>query len=388
MKTAIKEYIELSDLEKQSLWNRAIFVFDTNVFLNLYRYSQKTRDALLGAMKELKEQIWMPHQVAYEFMKNRPDVIIDSVDRYPKLEENIFQLCKDKLRIKDDDPEFKKLQKVVTKWFDDYKNSNLLVENVYDDEILAELLELFENKTGTAFSNEQLQEVKKEGEARYKQEIPPGYKDKKKSKDDKDNNAYGDLIVWKQILDFAKTNKKDIVFVTHDQKDDWWNTVHGQTLGPRTELKKEFYDYTEMLFHMYTMDNFIAHFETAKDNESIVEEVRAYNTIPLGINTMLQILDNPNNLSEENIDCLDFQEIQFLLHELETKRARREKELSDLLRKYRGRELPIHVRTIIRNLEKNIANDEKNIAKLVRSGKGFCRTYFADDDVRWVKNHI
>ena len=262
------------------------------------------------------------------------------------------------------------------------------MENVYDDEILAELLELFENKTGTAFSNEQLQEVKKEGEARYKQEIPPGYKDKKKSKDDKDNNAYGDLIVWKQILDFAKTNKKDVVFVTHDQKDDWWNTVQGRTLGPRTELKKEFYDYTKMLFHMYTMDNFIAHFETAKDNKSIVEEVRAYNTIPLGINTMLQILDNPNNLSEENIDCLDFQQIQFLLQELETKRARREKELRDLLRKYRGRELPIHVRTIIRNLEKNIANDEKNIAKLVRRGESFCHTYFADDDVRWVKNHI
>ncbi len=388
MKTAIKEYIELSDLEKKSLWNRAVFVFDTNVFLNLYRYSQKTRDALLGAMKELKEQIWMPHQVAYEFMKNRPDVIIESVDRYPKLEDNIIQLCKKELRIKEDDPEFKKLQKVIKKWFDDYKSSNLLVEDVYDDEILAELLELFENKTGIPFSNDQLQEVKKEGETRYKQEIPPGYKDKKKSKDDKENNAYGDLIVWKQILDFAKTNKKDIVFVTHDQKDDWWNTVHGRTLGPRTELKKEFYDYTEMLFHMYTMDNFIAHFETAKDNKSIVEEVRAYNTIPLGINTMLQILDNPNNLSEENIECLDFQQIQFLLHELETKKARREKELSDLFHKYRGRELPIHVRTIIRNLEKNIANDEKNIVKLVGRGKGFCRTYFADDDVRWVKNHI
>ncbi len=41
MKKAIQEYIELKDIEKEALWNEAFFVFDTNVFLNLYRYSKK-----------------------------------------------------------------------------------------------------------------------------------------------------------------------------------------------------------------------------------------------------------------------------------------------------------------------------------------------------------
>ena len=40
MKKAIQEYIELKDIEKEALWNEAFFVFDTNVFLNLYRYSK------------------------------------------------------------------------------------------------------------------------------------------------------------------------------------------------------------------------------------------------------------------------------------------------------------------------------------------------------------
>lgn len=34
MRSAIKEYIEPSSKEKQELWEKAIFVFDTNVLLN------------------------------------------------------------------------------------------------------------------------------------------------------------------------------------------------------------------------------------------------------------------------------------------------------------------------------------------------------------------
>ena len=41
MKSAIREYIELTDAEKAALWEHATFVFDTNVYLNLYRYSKR-----------------------------------------------------------------------------------------------------------------------------------------------------------------------------------------------------------------------------------------------------------------------------------------------------------------------------------------------------------
>ena len=82
MKKAIQEYIELKDIEKEALWNEAFFVFDTNVFLNLYRYSKKTREILLGAMEQLKDRIWMPNHVAHEFMENRIEVIFETIDRY------------------------------------------------------------------------------------------------------------------------------------------------------------------------------------------------------------------------------------------------------------------------------------------------------------------
>ena len=55
MRNAIKEFIEPSDYEKHNLWENAIFVFDTNVLLNLYRYSAKTRNSLLDAFESFKE---------------------------------------------------------------------------------------------------------------------------------------------------------------------------------------------------------------------------------------------------------------------------------------------------------------------------------------------
>ena len=51
MKTAIWEYIIPSEREKENLWNNCTFVFDTNVLLNLYRYTGNTRRILLEAFK-------------------------------------------------------------------------------------------------------------------------------------------------------------------------------------------------------------------------------------------------------------------------------------------------------------------------------------------------
>ena len=64
MRNAIAEYLEYSDEEKKILWENATFVFDTNVLLNLYRYSKETRDILLDSMKQIKDRVWMPYQAA------------------------------------------------------------------------------------------------------------------------------------------------------------------------------------------------------------------------------------------------------------------------------------------------------------------------------------
>ncbi|QGQ72299.1 PIN-like domain-containing protein [Halomonas sp. PA16-9] len=51
---------------------------------------------------------------------------------------------------------------------------------------------------------------------------------------------------------------KNIVLVTGDDKEDWWNKSKGKNLGPRVELIKEFESVTGHKFYMYTGPNFLS----------------------------------------------------------------------------------------------------------------------------------
>jgi predicted nucleic acid-binding protein len=64
-----------------------------------------------------------------------------------------------------------------------------------------------------------------EGDVRISHRLPPGFKDSAKPE-----NKYGDLIIWLEILEHLKTNKKlppknniswNVLFVSNDEKPDW-----------------------------------------------------------------------------------------------------------------------------------------------------------------------
>ena len=117
-----------------------------------------------------------------------------------------------------------------------------------------------DGRVGEPYPRERLHSLHDEIDRRYAEKTPPGYSDlKNKSKD----LARGDAIVWYQMMDFAKTNKKPIIFVTRDAKEDWWLRHNGQTIQPRPELRREFLEATGLAFYAYTTSRFI---ELAKEN--------------------------------------------------------------------------------------------------------------------------
>jgi len=85
------------------------------------------------------------------------------------------------------------------------------------------------------------------------------------------------VIIWFQIIDYAKQEKRPIILVVDDVKEDWWQQVHGRKLGPRIELRQEMQKKADVLFYMYTADNFI---QKAQDflqlqvQKETIEEVR------------------------------------------------------------------------------------------------------------------
>ena len=119
MKNAIKEFLEPTSDEKQRLWENCVFVFDTNVLLNLYRYSAKTRTSLLAAFESFKERIWIPYQVAFEFMRKRCEVIYETVYRYEQFKSEIDTFTSkatETLRLTSKDEEINDLKRYLYKW--------------------------------------------------------------------------------------------------------------------------------------------------------------------------------------------------------------------------------------------------------------------------------
>ena len=84
MKAAFPEHFVGEPERQKKLWADCIFVFDTNVLLDLYRFSDSARDALFKVMESLGDRLWIPYQVAYEYFENRLGVIEDQSDAYAK----------------------------------------------------------------------------------------------------------------------------------------------------------------------------------------------------------------------------------------------------------------------------------------------------------------
>ncbi len=229
MKKIFPGYFKPSEKEILDLWENGIIVFDANYLLNIYRYSSSTREELLKIIENFREKIWISYQATFEFLQNRLDVIDQQIKSYEDIEKNIDQVLE---TLKSphkhpflDEKLLTDLSSVIIKVKEDLQKRKLDYEKLLDeDDLLNRLVKLLEGRVGISFSEEKLKEIYKEGEIRYKRNIPPGFKDYQKSEPEK----YGDLIIWFEMIEKAKSEKKGILFITGDVKEDWWYKFKGK----------------------------------------------------------------------------------------------------------------------------------------------------------------
>src|SRR6266567_2622681 len=96
------------------------------------------------------------------------------------------------------------------------------------DPVFDAVTELFDGKVGKPYKTEEYKEIYKKGKERYEQKVPPGYMDIAKKSNN--NNEFGDLVVWFQILDYAKGEARPIILITDDAKEDWWRDAGGEKI--------------------------------------------------------------------------------------------------------------------------------------------------------------
>ena len=80
---------ELTPEREKELLRNAIIVFDTSALLDLYYYSENTRHKLFeNVFEKIKDRLWIPAQVAFEFSKNRKNVLLKPIQSYKDLMDN------------------------------------------------------------------------------------------------------------------------------------------------------------------------------------------------------------------------------------------------------------------------------------------------------------
>ena len=305
MKNLFYNFDTDAHLDYKKSWEQALFVFDTNVLLNLYRYRSTARDELLNVIGELSDRIWVPHHVALEFQRNRPKVIAEQANLFVDVRRAVEKARSSLLS------DLEKLQlnrrhslinpeslisgfSDMASWF--FTELDRLQEersNLTGKDALKEKIEsLFDGKVGSPPNDQsEVDEIYKQAERRFKLSIPPGYLDSEKDRDAPDEHFHGGLIykrkyadylLWRQILVYASTSATtSIVFVTDDRKEDWWWKIDSngpKTIGPRPELIEEARTVGNIgTFLMYNPEGFLKfskeYLET-KVSEETLKEVR------------------------------------------------------------------------------------------------------------------
>ena len=279
-----------SDEELKDLWQNCHFVFDANMLLNVYRYSKLARKTLIDIFEELNDRIWIPHQVALEYHFNVLGEIKNQEKTYDELQSIIkkktqeieeeykkFSLRHSNLKmdeklLKSFQDSIEKLCKDLNKQKDEHPDLNVTKNKI---------MELFNGKVGDPYEQEKIDELQNNGELRYELKQPPGFKDKNKGSEIRFHDGktyqkkYGDLIFWNQLMDYSKREGVAIILVTDDRKEDWWNIISGERVGPSPQLLQEFKEKTGgNKFYMYQPKqflNFINNFLDIKINKDTIK---------------------------------------------------------------------------------------------------------------------
>lgn len=367
MKDIFPGYNKKNESEIKKIWDNGIICFDANVLLNLYRYSDDTRKALIDLIKKFSSQICLPHQSALEYNRNRYEVIADQEKAYKEFISKIGQIESD-LQSTSKPPFLSgKLHISLKKVF---KEVNSEVEEsikkycdfLHEDIIYSELTSIFHGKITPEFSEQELLIIFKEGEKRYEKKIPPGFEDEKTKQG---NQKYGDLVLWKQIINKAKTEKRSIILITDERKIDWWWKIKdGRNMGPRQELVEEMKKEANVDFHMYSSERFLSYgLDHLKErvNRKALEEIKEIKRAEIEElervkQLHFELIKRKEEISKRDSDRSDFEEHRISLTRNKIDRLKHKKRLIEEqpFDKLNNEEELVHLSIDLKSLEERL----------------------------------
>ncbi|PKM78075.1 MAG: hypothetical protein CVU90_03360 [Firmicutes bacterium HGW-Firmicutes-15] len=267
--------------------SEAIISLDTSALIFLQECDADLAKHVMDTLLFAEERIWIAHHVAnVEMLKNfehkgSKSGAIGRLNKFDKTLNNsvkkissVFESLSNELREEGHD-----LLADIISDFDTNEMFYDLISNFKQKmnqstkenrELLQSgLVRVFQNamcdKSTQILTTEELHQIKLDGVARYTDRIPPGYCDW-----DKENNEFGDLIVWKEILKKSQEEKKPLLFITRDKKEDWFKLEGNKIVGVRDELINDSKENNAEVFVIYFNDFVRMSFQLVSKN---VEEL-------------------------------------------------------------------------------------------------------------------
>lgn len=259
-------YRTVIEADYRSLLTKGLVVPDTNVFLNLYRYNEQTRNDLFTVLRGLGDRLWVPRQVMVEFWRNRETVLLDPRDTDKTAKEmgahrddaiSTFRSWANRVGLPSKRTE--ELGNVLSKAFGEVidgvgeladDDASQFASDTGKDPVLAGLVPILNGRVGKGLDETDYKKALEEAKRRTEEKRPPGYKDAGRP---------GDYLIWFETLREAKQRHLDVLIVTGDVKEDWWRQEHGKQRGPRPELAEEMRHFAGTRLFMLRPESLLLH---------------------------------------------------------------------------------------------------------------------------------
>lgn len=288
---------------------------DTNVLLAAYRFERQAREELFSAFEKLGNRLWIPHQVAFEFHRNRLAAMAAQETFFGKAQDDLEtamgtyltrlraftgRIAMPQARVQQLEKAIRDAHARVTAQVTAAEEANEVhLDSHNSDGVLTRLEAIFgDGRVGEPMTPEELEAARKEAKRRVEQKVPPGYADKDKA------DPTGDYLLWKQLLQEASARKLPVILVTDDRKEDWVRRTEGKTLGPRPELYEEMTAAAGAPFHLMTTATFLRH-------------AKAYLSVTVSPETVEQARELPAVLAERQRASLEEEQLAEEIVQLE-----------------------------------------------------------------------
>ncbi|MEI7996822.1 MAG: PIN domain-containing protein [Methylococcaceae bacterium] len=291
MRKHFSEHFQPTEAEKQNIWAEALFVFDTNILLNLYRLSKETSLGMMEVLKKLKGRLFLPHQVSFEFYEHREEEIARQVNAFEDVRKYLKEIPKDFKKQFSRHPciPITAIAEALTKCAEEQVNlvadsqgKNQLNFLDHDDPILPALDALFTDCSEPPYTDADNDLLNEKVEECFQKNLPPCFVYESGQKPKSPTNYHkGDSRVWFQIIKHAGTTKKPIIFVTADDKHNWWRHIKignkDRPIGPHFQLIRDIELASGNRFLMYTQESFLEEapkYLGVSEQKQIIEEIK------------------------------------------------------------------------------------------------------------------